>query len=111
MNISYNQVETYCNDLHALSGKMKETLQKIEESGMKINKSECWVGNASEFFVKKISVMSNNFEQIYNEIETSILYMAKCSSGYQAIDQKIMSEICENLNLSEPSLSKSEIFN
>lgn len=109
--ISYSKVETYCNELHALAKQMKETLENVEQTGKKVQSSGSWSGDASSFYVNKINNVSKNFDEIFEEIENSILYMAKCSEGYQSIDTNVMREICSNLNITEPNLNTSKIFN
>lgn len=111
MNISYSQVEMQCNGLHATAKNMKEILEKIDQIRIKILNGDSWDGNAANAYSSKLESITKNFEEIFLEIENSILYMAKCSEGYQAIDQQIMNEICSNLKITEPSLNTSNIFN
>ncbi len=109
--ISYSKIEGYCNELHALASQIKETLENIEQIGKKVQSSGSWSGDASSFYVNKINNVSKNFTEIFEEIENSILYMASCAEGYQAIDKMVMGEICSNLNITEPNLNTSRIFN
>ena len=62
-------------------------------------------------YEKKLKSMTMNFDEIFRELENSILYMANCAEGYQAVDQTVIKEICDNLNISQPNLSTSNIFN
>lgn len=111
MNISYSQVEEQCNELHAVAKNMKEILDNIEGIRTKISSKDSWSGYASDIYSGKLESISKNFEEVFIEIENSILYMASCSDGYQAIDQQIMKEICSNLKITEPNLNTSNIFN
>lgn len=111
MNISYNQVETQCNELHSVAKNMKEILDNIDGVGNKVANSNSWSGNAASTYSEKLNSISKNFEEIFSEIENSILYMASCAEGYQAIDEKLMREICSNLKITEPNLNTSNIFN
>ena len=108
--ISYSEVESSCNELHALAGNMKETLHNIVVSGSNLSLNEYWQGSAADYFNSKLDQLIKNFDEAFIEIENSILFMASCSDGYQAIDSKIMGEICSNLNITEPNLSTSGIF-
>lgn len=110
MKISYTQVEAQCNELHATAEKMKEILDKVNEIGTKIGSTESWNGSASENYSQKIREFSKSFEEIFQELENSILYMAKVTEGYQVLDSKLINEICSNLNITEPNLSTSNIF-
>ena len=111
MNISYSQIEEKCNELHLVATKIKDILDNVSMIESRINGGSSWNGNASRAYSNKLSNISKNFADIYIEIENSILYMAKCSEGYQMIDKKVISEICANLNISEPNLGTSNIFN
>lgn len=111
MKISYKQVETQCNELHSVAKNMKEILDNINRIGNSILSGESWNGDAANTYSKKLNTVTKNFEEIFLEIENSILYMASCAEGYQAIDEKIMQEICSNLKITEPNLNTSNIFN
>lgn len=110
MKLSYSQVEGYCNELHAMVRKMKESFEEIEQMSKNVSKSGCWSGTAAEYYTSKLNKVSRNFNEITMEIENAILFMAKCSEGYQMIDQSVMKEICNNLNITEPTLATSKIF-
>ena len=110
MNISYSQVEMYCNELHSVAKNIKEIFDNIENLRTKILNGDSWSGKASQTFCDKLGSVTKNFEEVYLELENSILYMASCSDGYEAIDKQIMQEICSNLNITEPNLNTSNIF-
>lgn len=109
MKFSYTKIEAYCTELHELAKNMKSTLETAGNLGEKIDSS--WNGPASEYYVGKIMGLSKQFDDIFNEIENSILYLALCSEGYNAIEENIKKEICDNLKITEPNLSTSKIFN
>lgn len=111
MKISYKQIESFCNDLHATVKNMKELLENIDIEASNLQNKDKWSGEAAEFYVSKLKSMTRNFDEIFRELENSILYMANCAEGYRAIDQTIIKEICDNLNISQPNLSTSSIFN
>lgn len=110
-SISYSQVEQYCNELHNLAKLMKENLQEIETVNNKIISSNIWVGKGAQYYQKKLNNVTKQFDEIFIEMENAILFMANCSTGYQEIDNKVMSEICNNLNITSPNLSTSNLFN
>lgn len=111
MNLSYKQVENYCNELHLIAKNMNEIMQNITGIANEIANGENWSGNASEFYSKKLKSLSKNFDEVFCEMENSILFMASCAEGYQAIDKDVIREICANLNITNPNLSTSSIFN
>lgn len=109
MKISYNQVESYCNELHSIAKSMKDSLQYINSIGNSVK--GYWSGEASDYFSKQLNALTKNFDEVFCELENSILFMAKCSEGYQVLDDKISQEICNNLHISSPNLNTSNIFN
>lgn len=111
MEISYTQVEAQCTEMHMVAKNMKEKLDEIEAIRVKILNGGSWSGTASNQYATKLKNITSKFEDVFIEIENSILYMAKCSSGYKAIDEQLMKEICSNLKITEPSLGTSNIFN
>ena len=111
MKISYSQIEESCNELHGLANQIKETLETVKTTGNSLGKNDSWVGDASDYYSNKINELAKNFEEIYIELENSILFMASCAEGYDAIDKTVIAEICNNLNIVEPNLSTSKIFN
>lgn len=108
MKFSYEMIETYCNELHDLAKNMRSTLENAGDLGTKISNN--WNGPASEYYIGKMTNLANQFEDIFKEIENSILYLASCSEGYDAIEENTKREICQNLKIMEPSLSTSNIF-
>lgn len=110
MKLHYEDIENYCTELHALAKQMNETLSGVSKTGNIVLTSGCWEGNASEYYLKKLNNLTKNFDDVFKEIENSILYLAKSAEGYQAIDNTLMREICQNLNITEPNLGTSNIF-
>ena len=110
MKISYSQVESYCNELHALAKNMKDLLDTINNISKKVESSDSWSGPAAIHYINKMNNLTKNFEEAFEEIETSILYMASCAERYNAVDSSIMREICTNLNITEPTLVTSRVF-
>lgn len=111
MKVSYSQIEAQCNELHAVAQNMKSILDNIDGIRSRVSGGESWTGSASDTFSEKLSSVSKNFEEVFQELENSILYMASCAEGYQAVDEMIMKEICSNLKITSPNLSTSNIFN
>ena len=111
MKISYDQIEKYCNEMHSRAKEMKEMIETIQGVGKTVEESGLWKGKSSTYYTEKLKKLTSTYEEIYQEIENSILYMAKCAEGFQAIDKQVLKEICNNLNINTPNLSKSKIFN
>ncbi len=111
MNISYKQVEDYCNQLHAIAKNMSDIMKNIEVISNELKNSDIWQGEASNFYTSQIKSIFKGFDEAFAELENSILFMANCAEGYQKIDKDIVKEICTNLNITSPNLSTSGIFN
>ncbi len=110
VKISYSGVASNCNEMHNIANSMKTNLDAVKGKYQTLSSGADWTGDAASACMEKFKKLVDTFDEAYNEIEYSILYMAKCSDGYQAIDQNVMKEICNNLNISEPNLSNSKIF-
>lgn len=110
MKFNYVDIENYCNELHAVANKINDIFYGVKDAGRKLSSGESWEGNASEFYLRQLNDLTKNFDELNSEIENSILYLAKCSDGYNAIDNKVLKEICNNLNIMEPNLNTSNIF-
>jgi uncharacterized protein YukE len=108
--IKYAQVEEYCNELHATANRMKSILDEIKGDCSLISSSETWCGDASDFYVSKMKKLISNFDDAYIELENAIIFMAKCSDGYSAIDKNVSQQICDNLHITQLHLGVSKIF-
>lgn len=109
--ISYSDVETLCNALHSVSTGMKEKLDDINSVKNNVLSGNSWSGSAASTYAEKLGEVTKYFDEVFIEIENSILFMASCAEGYQAIDKQVLKEICSNLNITSPNLSTSNIFN
>lgn len=109
--IKYQDVRSSGEEIHTLAKNMKISLENITKNVQNLKNAGFWEGNASNYYINKLKKLTSNFEEIYVELENSVLYLANVSDGYEALDKKIMQEICSNLNISEPSLNTSSIFN
>lgn len=102
MNISYKDVEAECNELHNLAKNMKKISEDIASIRDKLNGS--WKGIAANAYIDLLNNVTYSFDSVFVSIESSILYMASCAEGYQALDKSIMDEICGYLNIDSNSL-------
>ena len=108
--IKYADIESECNTLHKVANDIKETLENIEKKTLAISSNDMWVGKASDHFNEYVRNLSKNYDDIYNELEASVLYLASCAEGYKAVDQMIMNQILNNLNISDPSNYQSNVY-
>jgi uncharacterized protein YukE len=108
--VEYKLVEEYNNNLHQIALEINQIFETIKMVATVVDDESNFSGEAKEYYIKKLKDLMFNFEEIYNEIENCVIYIAACSDGYQALDRKVAKEILENLNLPELSLEQSTIF-
>lgn len=108
--IKYQDVRHSSEEIHTFAKNMKISLENITKNVKNLKNAGFWEGNSSDYYINKLEKLTSNFEEIYVELENSVLYLANVSDGYEAIDKKVMQEICDNLNIVEPSLNTSNIF-
>jgi len=104
MKMSYSQIEAQCNELHTVANNIKAIFEKIESIQNQISNGNSWSGNASNNYVKNLRTVTKNFDSIVSDLEISILFMAKCSEDYQALDKLIIKELDSNLKFTESEL-------
>lgn len=109
--IKYQDVKGYSEEIHKLASDMKDIINEIKNNVNRLKSSGYWEGNASDYYISKTEKLIKNYDEIYVELENSVLYLANVTEGYQEIDETVMKEVCNNLNISEPSLNTSKIFN
>lgn len=110
MKFSYTAIEGYCTEMHQIAQNMKEILEYINQNTNMLFQNGYWEGPGASYYFGKFSNISNQFEEVYREIENSILFLAQTAEGYGAMDKKLVAQICNGLNISEPSLATSKIF-
>ncbi len=103
MKISYSQIESSCNELHAVAKNMQSSFEKISAIKTTVNGGSFWGNEAASAYAQSLEVLTSQFDDIFLEIESSILYLASCAEGYQAVDNLVMTEICNSLGISDPA--------
>lgn len=102
MNIKFNyaEVEQYCNELHNISTRMKDILEKSKTEVQKIQSGENWIGPASDRFVESFEKTSKMFVDVSEILDKLVLYVAQCSSNYESLDNSVINQIKSNMNIS-----------
>ena len=72
MKISYSQVEVFCNELHEIANKMRETLDNISQIGIKNSNDGFWSGDAANYYTKMFNRVVQKFDEIFFEMENWI---------------------------------------
>ena len=90
MNISYADLKQCSNELHSACKNIEEILQNVSQIKDKITRSECWIGQASDYYVLKMRKLSNNFDEVFSELQKTALYLDKILERYESVDSSIM---------------------
>lgn len=101
MNIKFNyeEVEQYCNELHSVSIRMQDTLEKVKNEIKKIQSGENWIGPASDKFIAHFNKTSETFSDVYDVLDKIVLYIAQCSSNYENLDNMVINQIRSNISI------------
>lgn len=110
MKFSYEKIAEYCNEMHQLAENMKSILEFIDENTKNIFENEIWQGPGASYYHEKFTNVSSTFEEVFTEMENSILYLIQVSDNYKSVDNSIIGEVCQSLKIKEPNLNTSKIF-
>lgn len=91
MKLEYDKVAELCLQMNSINTNMKTCLDNIKNA---LNSSSNnWSGKASESFLKNITDLSSTFDEFSEELNACILYMKKCSSNYEQVDEQVINGI------------------
>lgn len=90
MKIAYADLKQGTNELHLACKNINETLENVSHIKYKIIKSECWVGQASDYYVSKLQTLSNCFDEVFSELQKTALYLDKILENYTVTDKTIV---------------------
>jgi len=93
MRISYVELKQYSNELHNACENINEILENFSQVKEKIVKSECWTGLASDYYVTKMRGLSNNFDEIFDELRVTALYLDKVLESYESVDDYVVTSV------------------
>ena len=110
MKFSYEKIAEYCNEMHQIAQNMKNILEYIDNNTKNIFETAIWSGPGASYYNEKFSNVSNTFEDVFIEMENSILYLVQVSDGYKGVDNSLINQVCKSLNIKEPILATSKIF-
>ena len=95
MNLSYSDLKGHSEELHDSYKNIKEIFDNIIQIREQISKSESWVGPGSTNYLNKITSITNNFEEVYFELEKSSLYIDKVLEDYERLVESASKGISE----------------
>lgn len=91
MKISYNELKQYTEELRSVIQTVNEILENVSSINNQIARSECWVGEASDYYVNKSKSITACFDELYSEFNKSALYLDKVIGEYEDTDSKVVS--------------------
>lgn len=90
MKISYEQIEAYHNEIASVIENMKGIIEDIgaEVSGM--TKNDVWSGSGASHFAFRYNNLLNVFDDIYDYLKQSNVYLEQSYINYKNVDEQIM---------------------
>ncbi len=90
MKISYEQIEAYHNEIASVIENMKGIIEDIgaEVSGM--TKNDVWSGAGANHFAFRYNNLLNAFDDIYDYLKQSNVYLEQSYINYKNVDEQIM---------------------
>ena len=85
MNLSYSELKEYSNELHGSYKNIQEIFENIIGIKDQLIKTECWTGPAFNYYINKITSLTQNFDEVYLELEKSALYLDKILEDYEIL--------------------------
>lgn len=85
--INYADVKASCDNLTALTSKVRDTIENINNAISKI-KDPVWGEIAADSYVKKINALTSNLPEANKQLALAMLFLASCADGYQSVDSQ-----------------------
>lgn len=93
MNISYEQVEEYHAVIESVISNMKNLIDEIKETNNRIESSEAWTGEGASYYVRMFNSLLANFDEVYEKLKQSNIYLEQSSNNYKDIDSYILGSL------------------
>ena len=93
MNISYEQIEEYHAVIESVISSMKNIIDEIRETNNRIESSEVWTGEGASYYVKMFNSLLANFDEVYEKLKQSNIYLEQSSNNYKDIDSYILGSL------------------
>ena len=102
MKISYTELKQCTEELYDSVQNINQILEEVAAVKNSITKSECWTGTACDYYIGKIKKLSENFDDVYLELEKTAKYLGQIVMGYEGVDKKV-TEIIDSFNFTSNS--------
>ncbi|MGM9878960.1 MAG: WXG100 family type VII secretion target [Bacilli bacterium] len=93
INVDYEQIENYCNELYKLLDELKATKENFHSSVKKIKSGGIWEGEAADAFVKRCDKTIKASNAMEEALKNAILYITSCSENYKTSESAVSSGI------------------
>jgi len=90
MKYNKDEMQVYCTEMKATIDKMNENLSSINELCSKLESIGYWTGSAAQYYFQKFKTVTNQFDDVYSDLQNYILYLQQVSENYGSIDRQII---------------------
>lgn len=90
MKYNKDEMQIYCTEMKATIDKMNENLSSINELCSKLESIGYWTGSAAQYYFQKFKTVTNQFDDVYSDLQNYILYLQQVSENYGSIDRQII---------------------
>lgn len=98
MKYEYSKIENYCLELEKIGSDIQKQLDEISSIFSTID--HIWTGEAAENFEKKVSKISMNFDDFYDELRACNSFLMKSSDSYEGLDVHLQQELNDIISTS-----------
>lgn len=100
MKFSYSKMDACCTEMQVAVNNIKEALDDVNTICNELSKNGSWSGQASTFYLDKMSKLTNQFDDIKLELDQIVQYLRNTIASYQSIEYNIESALKNVLNVS-----------
>lgn len=90
MKISYEQIEAYHSEIAEIIQNMQNIINDISEKFSSLDKNGIWSSPGAGHYIYKYKSLLNGFEEIYNCLQQSNIFLEQSYMNYKNTDTAIM---------------------
>lgn len=91
--INYVNIDSNKKELAGIFNHINQILDNVETACSSIVSSEIWNGQAADYYLKKSKDVSDNFQDINNELKSVINYVDIVIDNYKKFEKSIVNSI------------------
>lgn len=93
MKLNSSELIGYCSQLHQQASNINNILANVKNSINSIQSNHFWSGPAHDYYHDTANSVTNQFEQIYEELEKAIKYAEQVANKYDNLEKQIIDGI------------------